>query len=42
MGVYQRHEYIPQRKQAIEAWGSYVKDLISGTKQLNVHQLRHA
>ena len=42
VSVYQRHEYLPERKRAIEAWGAHVEQLVSGTQQSNVHKLRHA
>ena len=42
VSVYQRHEYLPERKGAIEAWGAHVEQLVSGTQQSNVHRLRHA
>jgi hypothetical protein len=29
VSVYQRHEYIEERKRAIEAWGNYVERLVS-------------
>jgi integrase len=31
VGVYQRHEYRPQRKAAVEVWAARVADLVSGT-----------
>ena len=32
VGVYQRHEYLEERKRAIEAWGSYLSQLVSGRR----------
>lgn len=41
VGVYQRYEYLDERKRAIEAWGSYVEALVSGRPQAeNVVPLR--
>jgi integrase len=31
--VYQRHEFLVERKQAIDLWGRYVTDLISSTEE---------
>lgn len=43
VGVYQRHEYRPERKAAMLAWGSQVEAIVSGRPSFdNVHQLRPA
>jgi len=43
VSVYQRHEYRPERKRAIMAWGDHVMQLVSGEKQSSkVVQLRRA
>ena len=38
--VYQRHEFLEERKTALEAWGRYVQSLMDGTDRdnvLNIH-----
>jgi integrase len=41
VGVYQRHEYRPERKAALTAWGTRVAAIMSGTEPAsNVRQLR--
>ena len=30
VGVYQRHEYRPERKAALAAWGAHVAGIVSG------------
>ncbi len=42
VSVYQRHEYLEDRKRAIEAWGAYVEQLTSkkSSKRGNVVQFR--
>lgn len=41
VGVYQRHEYLEERKRAVEAWGAYVERLTSGAPgQNNVMHFR--
>lgn len=40
VAVYQRYEYLEERKRAIEAWNTYVISLVTGTmEQTNVIQL---
>lgn len=40
VGVYQRHEYLDERRKALDAWGSYVSRLVSISPQkTNVLQL---
>lgn len=34
--VYQRHEFLEERKTAHEAWGRYVQSLIDGVDRGNV------
>ena len=34
--VYQRHEFLDERKSALEAWGSYVQSLVDGKDRGNV------
>ena len=34
--VYQRHEFLDERRTALDAWGSYVQSLVSGSKPDNV------
>ena len=34
--VYQRHEFLKERKTALDAWGNYVESLISGDERDNV------
>ncbi len=34
--VYQRHEFLSERKAALDAWGNYVQSLLSGSKPDNV------
>jgi len=39
--VYQRHEFLDERKTALDAWGSYVQSLLDGTdreKVVNIHK----
>ena len=36
VGVYQRYEYLEERKRAIEAWGAYVLDLMTEAVRPNV------
>ena len=42
VGVYQRHEYRPERKAALMAWGEHVAAVVEGRKPLpsNVRRLR--
>jgi len=41
VAVYQRYEYLDQRKQAVEAWGAYVESLVTNQPVAsNVVQLR--
>ena len=37
--VYQRHEFLDERKKALDAWGSYVQSLLSGINRDNVVNL---
>ena len=37
--VYQRHEFLEERKTALEAWGRYVQSLTDGTERDNVVKL---
>jgi hypothetical protein len=30
VGVYQRHEYAEEKKAALEAWGRFVQDMLTG------------
>ena len=34
--VYQRHEFLDERKTALDAWGSYVQSLLDKTDRDNV------
>jgi len=34
--VYQRHEFLDERKKALDAWGNYVQFLLSGINRDNV------
>ncbi len=34
--VYQRHEFLEERKTALEAWGRYVQSLMVGAERENV------
>jgi integrase len=38
--VYQRHEFLEERKTALEAWGSYVQSLMDGEDRGNVVKIR--
>jgi integrase len=38
--VYQRHEFLEERKTALEAWGNYVQSLMDGEDRGNVVKLR--
>ncbi len=41
VGVYQRHEYRPERKAALEAWGAHVAAVVDGLKpDSNVRRFR--
>jgi integrase len=41
VGVYQRHEYRPERKAALVAWGAHVAGVVTGiAPPSNVHRLR--
>lgn len=41
VGVYQRYEYLEERRRAVEAWGQYVLELIgSAAQHINVLELR--
>lgn len=40
VGVYQRYEYLEERKQALDAWGKYVESLISPHQANNLITLR--
>ena len=41
VGVYQRHEYRPERKAALTAWGAHVDAVVKAiTPPPNVDQLR--
>ena len=42
VGVYQRHEYAPEKRAALEAWGRYLDALISGAPAGNVVELAKA
>jgi len=37
--VYQRHEFLDERKSALETWGNYVETLIDGGGRNNVVNL---
>ena len=30
VGVYQRYEFVPDRKRAMEVWGAHIEQLVSG------------
>ena len=30
VGIYQRHDYLPERKAALESWGAHVMALLEG------------
>ncbi len=34
--VYQRHEFLDERKAALDAWGNHVQSIVEGTEQDNV------
>ncbi len=38
--IYQRHEYLPERKAALEAWGRHVENLLTDTTTSNVVPIR--
>ena len=38
--VYQRHDFLEERKSALEAWGNHVQGLIDGTDRQNVINIR--
>ncbi|MEJ5087148.1 tyrosine-type recombinase/integrase [Brucella pseudogrignonensis] len=37
--VYNRHDYADEKRQALNAWANKVSDIISDTKQSNIHRL---
>ncbi len=39
-GIYNRSEYLEQRKAALERWGQHVEEITSGGKRGNVEQLK--
>ena len=39
--VYQRHEFLEERKTALGAWGNYVQSLLDDTDRDNVVNIRH-
>jgi integrase len=39
-GIYQVHDYADEKRTALEAWGSFVADLIAGSDKSNVVPLR--
>ena len=36
VGVYQRHDFADEKRRALERWGAYVADLVSGRRGRNV------
>jgi integrase len=42
VGVYQRHDYADEKREALEAWGAYVADLVAGRKPGKVLPMRRA
>ena len=38
--VYQRHEFLEERKTALDAWGNYVQSLLDDTDRGNVVNIR--
>jgi integrase len=42
VGVYQRHDYAAERRQALETWGTFVADLVSNRPPRNVVSLHKA
>src|ERR1019366_3120750 len=40
VGVYQRHSYADEKRQALDAWASFVQSTVSGTKPANVVTMR--
>lgn len=42
VGVYQRHGYADEKRQALDAWASFVQSTVSGKKPANVVALRGA
>jgi integrase len=40
VGVYQRHSYADEKRQALDAWASFVQSTVSGKKPANVVALR--
>jgi integrase len=42
VGVYQRHSYADEKRQALDAWASFVQSTVSGTKPANVVTMRRS
>ncbi len=42
VGVYQRHSYADEKRQALDAWASFVQSTVSGKRPANVVSLRGA
>jgi integrase len=40
VGVYQRHSYADEKRQALDAWASFVQSVVSGKRPANVVALR--
>ena len=39
-GIYDRHEYLPEKRQALDAWGQFLDNLTSPTPAANVVRMR--
>jgi hypothetical protein len=42
VGVYQRHDYAQEGRQALEAWARFVMELVEGTASDNVVRMGEA
>jgi integrase len=42
VGVYQRHDYLPERRQALDRWGAHVEAVVTGGSGTNIVDLRAA
>lgn len=42
VGIYQRHDYAAEKRQALEVWSRFVTDLVEGAEASNVVRLREA
>ena len=39
VGVYQKHTFADEKRRALESWGAYIDDLVSGRSYRNVVHL---